>query len=90
MFGVEEYIDKITFAASLRELRDAVVDAYDFLNRHDLGDLDDYVSMSALPIFGGQVPSDTNEIWSWDAEELMVTGPEGGFIVVDREEWGQR
>ncbi|WP_271602771.1 hypothetical protein [Bradyrhizobium sp. CCBAU 45384] len=84
---LRDYISNIEFATSLRELRSAVVDAYDFLGQQDLGDLDDYVSMSALPTFGGEKPNDTNEVWSWDADELMVTGPDGDFAIVERQVW---
>ena len=28
--------------------------------------------LSSLPTFGGDEPSDTNEVWSWDAERLLV------------------
>jgi hypothetical protein len=62
MAEVQDYIDRITFATSLRGLCSAVEDASDFLLKNDLGDLDDYVAASALPTFGGEAPTDTNEI----------------------------
>lgn len=47
---LRDYISNIEFATSLRELRSAVVDAYDFMGQQDLGDLDDYVDVGPADV----------------------------------------
>ena len=85
--SVQYYIDKIKYAPSLRALCEAVEEAEDFIYKKDLGALDNYLE-SSLPTFGGEEPKiNTSEIWSWDADELMVTGPDGDYAIVSREEW---
>jgi hypothetical protein len=60
----------------------------DFIYKNDLGALDSYIETFNLPTFGGEEPKkNTSEIWSWDADELMVTGPDGDYAIVSREEW---
>ena len=85
--SVQHYISKIKHAPSLRALCDAVVAAEDFIHEHDLGALDNYIETSKLLTFGGDEPKNIDDIWSWDADELMVTGPDGDYAVVSREEW---
>jgi hypothetical protein len=86
--SVQHYIDKIKYAPSLRALCEAVEEAEDFIYKNDLGALDSYIETSNLPTFGGEEPKEnTSEIWSWDADELMVTGPDGDYAIVSREEW---
>jgi hypothetical protein len=86
--SVKHYIDKIKHAPSLRALCEAVEEAEDFIYKNDLGALDSYLETSNLPTFGGEEPKEnTSEIWSWDADELMVTGPDGDYAIVSREQW---
>lgn len=50
------------------------------------------VDMANLPTFGGDEPSDTSAVWSWDADSLLVgsqvgTGEfAGDFAIVRRDE----
>jgi hypothetical protein len=41
-------------------------------------------ALSELPTFGGTMPADTQEVWSWDADRLLV-GNE--FEIVARADW---
>ena len=50
---------------SLEELAIALTDAA------RLG-ADDAINWSSLPTFGGNEPSDTSGVWSWDADSLLV------------------
>jgi len=52
---------------SLDKLLDAIQHDAPSLPRH-MGDLD----WANLPTFGGSVPADTTEIWSWDEARLLV------------------
>lgn len=60
----------------LEELRDAMIEnAPQVLDRHGDWSTD-------LPTFGGAEPRDTDGVWSWDAERLLVgTGPQDLEIV---------
>lgn len=41
-----------------------------------------------LPTFGGSEPSDTAEVWSWDATHLLVgDGPVSEWEIVPRADW---
>lgn len=42
--------------------------------------------MDQLPTFGGAEPSDTNRVWSWDAERLLVGTCAGDMQIVTRGE----
>lgn len=38
-------------------------------------EIDDYNSdLTSLPTFGGPNVDDTTEVWSWDAEDILVNG----------------
>jgi hypothetical protein len=67
---------KVNATQSLRDLADA-------LNEIDDNDLD-IVDLSALPTFGGEMPRDTIDVWSWDAEHVMLVEGES-FVVVKRD-----
>jgi hypothetical protein len=86
---LQNYIYNVKNAPSLSALCEAVNAASTHIVQNDLGDLDNYVDMSSLPTFGGAEPRDTHEIWSWDAEDLMMVGPDGKFVLVSREEWDE-
>lgn len=46
------------------------------------------VEMSAsLPTFGGETPSSTAEVWSWDEGRLMVGTCTRDLEIVDRVDW---
>ena len=44
------------------------------------------LSWDKLPTFGGTEPGDTTEIWSWDAERLLVGTCRDDLEIIDREE----
>jgi hypothetical protein len=86
---LQNYIDNVKYAPSLSALSEAINAAEAHIVHNDLGALENYVSMSNLPTFGGAEPRDTVEIWSWDAEDLLIVGPDGKFVLVSREEWDE-
>ena len=43
-----------------------------------------------LPTFGGEEPADTNEVWSWDAERLLVGTCADDLRIMPRSEWRRR
>ena len=46
--------------------------------------------LTDLPTYGGTEPGDTSEVWSWDADRLIVSGNQG-YEIVNREdaEWAE-
>lgn len=42
-----------------------------------------------LPTFGGDAPADTEGVWSWDAERLLVGAGESDLRIVDREDFNE-
>jgi hypothetical protein len=43
------------------------------LNNFDNGvNLEELVDLPGLPTFGGMNPSDTRDVWSWDAENVLL------------------
>jgi hypothetical protein len=83
---MQKYVDKIKYASSLWALLNAVNEAESYMKGKDIGVLDNYLENSQLQTFGGEAPRDISEIWSWDAEDLMVVGPDGNFVLVARDE----
>ena len=66
--------------ACLNEWAEAIADSI-----NNSGDLDDYDSdLTSLPTFGGPEPRDTTEVWSWDAEHILINGPQ---ITVQVDGW---
>lgn len=45
------------------------------------------VDWASLPVFGGDEPSDTLGIWSWNETEFLVSNCAGDLEIVPREEW---
>ena len=43
---------------------------------------------TSLPVFGGPEPDNTIEVWSWDAQRLLVGTHQGDLEIVERTEWG--
>ena len=39
---------------------------------------------SDLPTFGGDAPDDTTEVWSWDAERVLVGTCADDLAIMDR------
>ena len=44
-------------------------------------------NLDGLPTFGGSAPEDTTEVWSWDAERLLVGACVADLEIVDRADW---
>ena len=65
---------RIKRAANLSELRD-VLNAVTEDERQD-------VEWAELPTYGGAAPSKTSEVWSWDAEHVLVNG-QGKMLVIE-------
>ncbi len=42
-----------------------------------------------LPNFGGDMPSDTTHIWSWDEDRLLVGTCQQDYEIVTRKEWSE-
>lgn len=61
----------------LEWMRQGDDDGLEWLNRQNL-----------IPTFGGEMPSDTSEIWSWDEEHLLIGACSDEYEIVTREEWG--
>ena len=46
------------------------------------------LDMTSLPTFGGEEPSNTTGIWSWDATHYLMTGDANlPFALIPRDEW---
>ena len=43
--------------------------------------------ISGLPTFGGDEPSDTAEVWSWDETRLIVGTDCRNFEIINRTDW---
>ena len=65
---------------SLEELLDYIKDKEN--------SIDDRV-MSDLPTFGGDMPSDTTHIWSWDEDRLLIGTCSEDYEIVTRKEWSE-
>jgi hypothetical protein len=84
---LDEIAVRIRNASNLRELRDAI---NEFRQLSDEGaDVENAlkvrgVDMCALPLFGGPEPSDTTNIWSWDADSLLIADTDGDMKIVER------
>jgi len=44
----------------------------------------EFMDFSALPTFGGDEPTDTLGIYSWDEKNILINLAGGGFAVVSR------
>ena len=45
---------------------------------------------TSLPTFGGDEPSDTSEVWSWDEDRLIVGTGANNIEIMERDEWQAR
>lgn len=43
--------------------------------------------MAELPTFGGDTPTDTMGIWSWDEDRLLIGTCADDYEIVAREDW---
>lgn len=67
--------DRVRTAADLDSLRDALIDFHECARIETRGLEYDasasYLDPDDIPQFGGAEPSDTEAIWSWDAESVL-------------------
>ena len=68
-------------------IRIAVDDLQNLLELLREVDRDIEADLSNLPTFGGEEPRQTLEVWSWDADHLLVGSCIDDMKIVDREEW---
>ena len=68
-------------------IRIAVDDLQDLLELLREVDRDIEADLSNLPTFGGQEPRQTLEVWSWDADHLLVGSCVDDMKLVTRQEW---
>ena len=45
--------------------------------------------MSDLPTFGGDIPSDTTHVWSWDEDRLLIGTCSDDYDIMTRKEWSE-
>lgn len=72
----------ILAATNLEQLLDALRDTLE-LSHDEQGEID----MASLPLYGGDEPRNTDCIWSWDAESLIVGTCAQDFKIVGRAEY---
>lgn len=75
---------KITTQKELQALNIQSLDElYELIKSGTLDFLDDW---SDLPLFGGEEPEDTAEIWSWDEARLIVGISSDSIEIISRNE----
>ena len=57
----------------------------DLLDQIRAGQWDDY-EWSDMPTFGGDMPEETIECWSWDADSVLV-GVGRDILILPRSDW---
>ena len=62
----------VNAAINLRELRDILNSHKPIDDGEAVQGLDEVVDLAGLPTFGGTPPSDTREVWSWDADSVLL------------------
>ena len=67
---------------------EAIYNLDDLLDMIKTCDIDDQ-TMSDLPTFGGDIPSDTTHIWSWDEDRLLIGTCSEDYEIVTRKEWSE-
>ena len=70
---------QVAEAKNLSALRDAL---NNFTPSNEHQRLEDVVDLCGLPTFGGADPVDTAEVWSWDAENVLLH--DGNIYVIER------
>src|SRR5699024_8674221 len=81
----EEGESAIEAAEDLEDL-EAIFRADAFLELSIMSDQES----SDLPIFGGEEPEDTDRVWSWDEDRLLVGDGGSDMQIVNRDEWESR
>lgn len=93
---IEQQLDAaagdIIGARDLYQLLDAIDEFYSVCADNDLSAEMEMrarnIDMCALPTFGGPEPDDTDGVWSWDEDELIVG--EGDLKIISRAEFAER
>lgn len=62
-------------------------DLFAAMRNHDPRTMDGEEWSADLPTFGGEEPTDTYQVWSWDAERLIVGSCSDELRIVSRDEW---
>jgi len=79
--------EKINSAASLIELAQTLNSISAELTESE--SITDTVRICDLPIFGGRVPDNTTEVWSWDEHSVLVEGNNGAWVIEPRCKCGE-
>ena len=79
-------LEKILEQADL--VVEAIYNLDDLLDMIKTCDIDDQ-TMSDLPTFGGDIPSDTTHVWSWDEDRLLVGTCSDDYGIMTRKEWSE-
>ena len=74
--------EMITAATDLDELLEALQDITEALDG-SIARLDELVDLGSLPTYGGEVPGDTEGIYSWDSGRVLWG--DAGWYIADRE-----
>jgi hypothetical protein len=84
---------QVNTATSLKALQEALNAAqyadYEAGVTTHRGTWPDGIDLTSLPMFGGAEPRSTAVIWSWDANNLLVTAADGSFEIRSREQYAQ-
>jgi hypothetical protein len=68
---------KIAETKTLQELLNAIMELSDEEN--------ELVDWSSFPVFGGEEPNSTSQVWSWDGTSLLVGTCRDDLKIVPRE-----
>ncbi len=72
----------IAAATSLNTLMQALRDTRKLSDEYQ-----DAIDWTGLPVFGGDEPDSTAEVWSWDADSLLVGTCADDLKIVTRADW---
>lgn len=76
-----DYQSAVDGATSLDDLASILNEVEEYV-ADDGGQIEDYVSIESLPIFGGVEPNDTSGIYSWDEDSFLIY--DGSWLIVPR------
>jgi hypothetical protein len=82
---IEILVNQINRAKNLKELCELLNELVEEL-RGSEGDISDYIDMCDLRVFGEE-PDDTNEIWSYDDNNILTIGNNDRFIIESKKEF---
>lgn len=79
--SIKFWADALASCSSLVDLSATVNAAEGALSEQDRKNLD----LTSLPTFGGAEPRNTEGIFSWDDNRLLIQDHNGMFMIVDRD-----